>query len=340
MIKLSKFVLLLLCLTLVGCASRDSFSFIEYSRNPAKYDASDTLPSWGANDQQALQFSSNVVRRLRARANGSRVTREISNSAQVAMAGIGGAGAAFNLSKSALAVLGLGSAGIPEFQGIFNAKGHAEAYTDAARMIETAQNDYYAHNQKPSSGELTQNGVSLIQRTQASVHIVEKVLSGRIPSIIEMQQATEPMSATGARKTSPGEAVNHISATGVGLKAKAPLPSASPREERDVNARSARPEELPPEVVRDQRRLRSWVYEHQNGKDFERLRKFMTDTSGTPNVPDAELGDQVREMIFDATTVPTLRPLLAAAGLAPGTIPEPPVKKKKKPPLPAAGQRE
>ena len=215
MIKLSKFVLLLLCLTLVGCASRDSFSFIEYSRNPAKYDAPDTLPNWGANDQQALQFSSNVVRRLRARANGSRVTREISNSAQVAMAGIGGAGAAFNLSKSALAVLGLGSAGIPEFQGIFNAKGHAEAYTDAARMIETAQNDYYAHNQKPSSGELTQNGVSLIQRTQASVHIVEKVLSGRIPSIIEMQQATEPMSSTGARTTSPGAAVNHIGAAGV-----------------------------------------------------------------------------------------------------------------------------
>lgn len=329
----------LLCLVLVGCASRDSFSFIEYSRNPAKYDAPDTPRDWRASDQQALQFSSNVVRRLRARANGARVTREISSSAQVAMAGIGGAGAAFSLSKSALAVLGLGSAGIPEFQGIFNAKGHAEAYTDAARMIETAQNDYYAHNQKPSPRELTQNGVSLIQRTQASVHIVEKVLSGRIPSIIEMQQATEPMSSIGARTTSPGEAVNHISATGVGLKMKAPLPPASPREERDVNARSARTKELAPEVVRDQRRLRSWVFEQENVKEFARLRKFITDTSGTPNLPDAELGDQVREMIFDATTVPTLRPLLAAAGLAPGTIPEPPVKKKK-PPLPAAGQRE
>jgi hypothetical protein len=206
---------LFLCLALSGCVvNRDRFSFVEYSRDPTKYGAPTTTTAWQPSDQQALAFSSNVAKIFRAKCAGSRVTREVSGSTQVAMAGLAGTSAAFNFSKSGLAVLGLGSSLIPSFQNIFNAKGRAESYADAVRLIETAQNDYLAHNQKPSKDELTQNGVTLIQRTQATIHILEKTLASRLPSIIELQQATEAMSKKGATKTPAGEAYNHIGATG------------------------------------------------------------------------------------------------------------------------------
>ena len=201
---------------MVGCSSADKFSFVEYSRNPSQYDAPGAAPRWGATDQQALQFSSNVARLLRAKATGARMTRDVSNSLQVSMAALAGANSAFGFSDRSLAVLGLGSALIPDVQGIFNAQGRGDAYLDAVRLIETAQGAYMAHNQQPSATELTQNGATLIQRTQASVHVVEKVLSGRVPTIVDLEQATEAMSDVGAFETNPGPAFNHIEPTGLG----------------------------------------------------------------------------------------------------------------------------
>jgi len=222
MINVPKWIAPLLCLALAGCASHDRFSFVEYSRNPAKYDPKDSSRQWAPNDEQALQFSSNVVRLLRAKASGARITREVSNAAQVTFSGLAGASPVFGFSDRTLAVLGLGGALTPDFQGIFNAKGRAEAYSDAVRLIETAQSAYLAHNQQPTEDKLTQNGATVIQRTQASVHIVEKVLSGRVPTIIDLEQATEKMSAAGAKATNAGVAHNLVEADGTKPETRVP----------------------------------------------------------------------------------------------------------------------
>ena len=66
----------------------------------------------------------------------SRITREVSATAQVGLAAFGGVGAAYNRTKTTLTVLGLASAGILQLQGIFDAKGRAEAYNQAAEKIQ------------------------------------------------------------------------------------------------------------------------------------------------------------------------------------------------------------
>ncbi|MFN0080530.1 MAG: hypothetical protein ACKVY0_29025 [Prosthecobacter sp.] len=232
--------LVLVCALLSSCVvNRDRFSFVEYSRNPAKYNGGQAFQAWQPSDQLALAYSSNVVAIFRAKATGARVTRELSGSTQVAMSALAGTTAAFNFTKSGIAVLGLGSSLIPTFQGIFNAKGRAEAYADAVRLIETAQADYWSHNQKASDNELTQNGVTLIQRTQATIHVVEKTLSGRIPTIIDLQQATEPMSEVGAKTTQAGTAHNHIPATGKLPELREPTPPNPDGSQPAVASRSA-----------------------------------------------------------------------------------------------------
>lgn len=209
----------LICVTLLfalaACASTDKYSFIGYGKQPST--AGPNLETVVLNDQLALLYASNVATVLRCRFTGARITREISSSLQVILAGLAGAGAVFNFGETTLAVLGLGSAAIPEFQGIFNAKGRAECYQDAVRLIEEAQIDYLAHNQQPSSTALTQNGVTLFQRVTSSIHVVEKTLTGHLPSIQDMQKATERMSPAGAKKTAAGATpANLIPADGSG----------------------------------------------------------------------------------------------------------------------------
>lgn len=134
---------------------------------------------------------------------------------QIGMAGTAGAAGPFGLGAEALAALGLGSAAIPELQRIFNASGRSQVYQEAVRLIEEALVDYYAHNPTPKDTELTPNGVTLIQRVSASIHVVEKTLVGQLPTVQEMAQATERMTASGAVPHRAGdEPPNLINARG------------------------------------------------------------------------------------------------------------------------------
>jgi hypothetical protein len=204
----------LICVTLsfalAACTTSDQYSFLHYGRTPASNATNLETPV--LSDQLALLYASNVATILRSRFTGARITREISSSLQVILAGLAGAGAALNFGETTLAVLGLGSAAIPEFQGIFNAKGRAECYQDAVRLIEEAQIEYLAHNQQPRPDVLTQNGVTVFQRVTASIHVVEKTLAGHLPSVEDMQKATERMSKKGATPTAPGAALNNLTA--------------------------------------------------------------------------------------------------------------------------------
>jgi len=196
--------------TLAACAS-DKYSFIRYGQtvdpNTGHYD-SRYDPQ--LTDVVALNYASSVVTILRAKYTGARITREVSSTAQLGLAAAAAYGAAFNYSKSTLAVLGLASAGIPELQRLFGAKERAQMYQDAIRLIEEAEIEYLALNQKPSGTFLTQNGVTLLQRVTASIHLVEKTLAGNLPSAADMQKATERMSETGAKKTAAGATPSNV----------------------------------------------------------------------------------------------------------------------------------
>jgi len=200
-------IAVLLCVSFASCAS-DQYSFIDYSQqvdpHTGQYNSARALK---LSDALALNYASSVAALLRAKYTGARITREISTTAQLGLAAAAAYGAAFNYSKSTLAVLGLASAGVPELQRIFGAKERAQTYQDAIRLIEEAQIEYLALNQQPSADVLTQNGVTLLQRVTASIHVVEKTLAGNLPTVEDMQKATEQMSRNGAKPTSPGDPV-------------------------------------------------------------------------------------------------------------------------------------
>jgi hypothetical protein len=211
MIKVSKLLRLFLCFALTACTTVDKYSFIRYGQTPDQttnqFDPTAIPP---LSDVLALNYASSVASILRCKFNGARIAREISSTAQVALAAFAGAGAAFHWSATTITALGLGSAGIPELQKIFDAKGRAQVYQDAVRLIEEAEIEYLALNQRPSPTVLTQNGVTLFQRVTASIHVVEKTLAGNLPSVKDMQQATEPMTETGATRTAAGSTPSNL----------------------------------------------------------------------------------------------------------------------------------
>jgi hypothetical protein len=214
MIKVPKLLTSFLCFALSACTTVDKYSFIRYGQSPDQttnqFDPTAIPP---LSDVLALNYASSVASILRCKFNGARIAREISSTAQVGLAAFAGAGAAFNWSASTITALGLGSAGIPELQKIFDAKGRAQVYQDAVRLIEEAEIEYLALNQRPLPNVLTQNGVTLFQRVTASIHVVEKTLAGNLPSVQDMQKATEPMSKEGALPTTAGEpAFNNLPA--------------------------------------------------------------------------------------------------------------------------------
>jgi hypothetical protein len=225
MIRVPKLPTVFLCFALTACTTIDKYSFIRYGQTPNQtthqFEATAIPP---LSDVLALNYASSVASILRCKFNGARIAREISSTAQVALAAFAGAGAAFHYSASTVTALGLGSAGIPELQKIFDAKGRAQAYQDAVRLIEEAEIEYLALNQRPSPTVLTQNGVTLFQRVTASIHVVEKTLAGNLPSVEDMQKATERMSESGATKTAAGSTPSNL----IPANGKAPIRKLEP----------------------------------------------------------------------------------------------------------------
>jgi hypothetical protein len=162
--------------------------------------ASNGVPS----DVLIMSFADNVMIIFDAKSTGSRYAREASSTAQVALAGIIGASSAFKLGARTIAGLGIGAAGIPELQRIFDARGRADTYEEAANQIRIGIGEYLAFN-GPATNELTPNGVTLYKRVIANIHLVEKTINGHLPTPQDMAQAIEEMSTKGATPHQPGE---------------------------------------------------------------------------------------------------------------------------------------
>lgn len=243
-------MILAFCFLLSNCATGDRYSFLEFAEDPVRFGGPKAADALQPSDQLALKYAKTVAAILRSKSKGARMTHEASSSAQVLLAAIVGANEAFNLSSSSLAVLGFGSAITPKIEDIFNPSGRGEAYTDAVRLIEEAQGEFLFYNQSPSQHTLTQNGVILVQRVQSSIHVVEKTLSGRLPTLLDMEQATAPMSAQGSGSARVFSGINdhapgYITATGnVAMPELRPVRNLTVERERELEDEARRQREI------------------------------------------------------------------------------------------------
>ena len=203
MVRASKCIALTLCFSLSACTA-PRYSFVGMGRTLDSSGNYDPQIAPKFSDALAINFADSVATLLRSKFTGARIADEVGRTAQIILAGLAGATAAFDFGASTVAALGLSSAAIPELQRIFNARGRSQVYQDAVRLIEEAEIEYLSFNQDPSDTILTQNGVTLFQRVTATIHVVEKTLTGTIPTVDDMLKATERMSQAGATRTRPG----------------------------------------------------------------------------------------------------------------------------------------
>ncbi|MDB6152024.1 MAG: hypothetical protein JWL90_477 [Chthoniobacteraceae bacterium] len=288
-----------LCLALAGCANTDKLTFFNYGINPNPGARAPEFPmiAPSVSDGLAINYANSMQIVMRSNATGSRIAREVSSTAQVALAAFGGVGAAFNYSSTTLAILGLGSAGVPELQRIFNAKARAEIYTQAAEMIQDSVFDYYSYNPRPSSTDFTPNGLTLVKNVSAALSLVENTLIGQLPSQRQMLRAVEEMSIEGTRRQNPRLAPVNSRA----FRIKAPLPESSRPQVYNPADIAGNPDRVPVDVQEDQRRIARWISDKQAAKDFEALQLFVQ-RAVKETLTGSAAASRARRLVRDATT--------------------------------------
>src|SRR4029077_269374 len=196
-----------LSLGLEACAT-DTTTFLKYGNprsNAALPPREQLMAAPAVSDGLAINYANSVEIIMRCKATQNRITREVSATAQVGLAAFGGIGAAYNWSKTTLTVLGLASAAIPQLQGIFDAKGRAEGFNQAAEKIQDGVLEYYAHNSRPSSVYFTPNGLTLVNRVASAINLVNDTINGHLPSQASMQKAVQQMRSEGTTVQNPQE---------------------------------------------------------------------------------------------------------------------------------------
>lgn len=199
---------LLLCVALAGCASLDKYSYETF-----RPDQTDPGAGVARSDALALIYADYVAKLLEGRSTGARITREASDSS-LAIAGIiTTAHETLKISAETLAQIGVGVLIVRELQGIFNARGRSEAFADAAYLIRQAQAEYRAFNPNPSPTFMTENGATLVRRVDSALYAARKTLIGRMPTLVDLQQAHQKMSEAGATRRGPGQPETLVTAT-------------------------------------------------------------------------------------------------------------------------------
>lgn len=205
-----RYLALFLSVALAGCASLDKYSFETFGR-PKR---SETYANNARSDELALIYADYVAQLLEGRSTGARVTREISDSSLAVGGAVLAATETLQISAETVAGMGVGAVIIRELQKIFNAGGRSEAFSDAAYLIRQAQGEYRQYNPNPSPDRLTENGAILISRVNAAVHAARKSMNGRMPGLLDLKQATQPMTRDGARRESSGTPQTIFTAAG------------------------------------------------------------------------------------------------------------------------------
>lgn len=212
---------LLLCVAVAGCAPLNKYSFETFSPQPAH-----TVPGLTRSDLLALIYADYVARLLEGRSTGARITRELSDSSLAVGGALLAAKETLEISAEAVAHMGVGIVIVQQLQKIFNAGGRSEAFADAAYLIRQAQNEYRQFNPNPSPTTMTENGAILVSRVDGAVYAAQKTLTGRLPALLDLKQATQPMTKKGAERESFGTPRTMFNAAG-----DAPLPTGITKED-------------------------------------------------------------------------------------------------------------
>jgi hypothetical protein len=158
-------------------------------------------------DALAVNYANGVESIFRARATGARYTREASDAVIAGLSALTAAAGALSWGTTTVTALGLGSSGMAAFTGIFNAKARTNAYSDAAKQIHAAVQQYLLSrglNSDPQDTDslipqngLTATGWALVLTVQTNIDLVDSVLNGHLPS----QNQTEPSTLPGALRS-------------------------------------------------------------------------------------------------------------------------------------------
>jgi hypothetical protein len=211
------------CVALAGCASLDKYSYETF-----RPDQTDPGAGVARSDALALIYADYVAKLLEGRSTGARLTRELSDSSLAIASTLTAAHETLKISAETLAIMGTGVLIVRDLQGIFNARGRSEAFADAAYLIRQAQAEYRGFNPEPSADYMTENGATLVRRVDSALYAARKTLIGRMPTLVDLQQAHQAMTESGASRKPPGTPTSLVTATG-----EPPLPQATipPRNE-------------------------------------------------------------------------------------------------------------
>lgn len=157
------------------------------------------------NDQRIVECAERVKMILRERYNNARLARTGGGAIQVLTAAVSSilTGVAGANAITAATILSGTSAIIPEMSEVIEAKGRAEAYTDALKTIERAEAAYLKTIAKTQKGKINQAvvtpaGAELYDKVRVSIAVMEARLSAQLPSIEELQKlVSKPLSLSG-----------------------------------------------------------------------------------------------------------------------------------------------
>jgi hypothetical protein len=204
-----RYFALLLCVAVAGCAPLNKYSFETFSPPPGHVGE-----GVGRSDLLALIYSDYVARLLEGRSTGARFIREASDSSLAVGGALLAAKETLEISAETVAHMGVGIVIVQQLQKIFNAGGRSEAFADAAYLIRQAQNEYRQYNPEPSRAYMTENGAILVSRVDAAVYAAQKTLTGRLPALLDLKQATQRMTKDGATRKSSGTPKTMFNAAG------------------------------------------------------------------------------------------------------------------------------
>ena len=259
---------LIVCLLLGACSS-DPETFLTYTqRKTGEGGKFNPQAAPKRTDALALNYANGVEAGFRAKSNGARAARESSDTALAGFAAFAGAAQTLAIGASGVSSMGLASGGIVALRTIFDAKGRATAFGEAAERIHAAIKDYGAYNLNDVSPDyLTPNGWTLANVVQSNIDIVNKILNGHLPAPQALAQASEKMTKAGATRQRIGATpVNNIPAASIGEQTA----YLQPRITTYPQPAAFSPKGVPPDVRKGRSALSEQVVLLRGSKDISR----------------------------------------------------------------------
>lgn len=166
-------------------------------------------------DKVVLNYTDSVKRLLASKCDRASLARYGSAATQTTLSTLAGAASTAGWATSTASGLGLGATYIFGLGNIIDAKGHSQAYEQALTAVQAAEANFYFYqlhmgfkpvngkmavdtsdvphvdeNEIPSDSKLTPDGETLYYRVTKIVKVLDDVLSGKIPNLEDLKDAS------------------------------------------------------------------------------------------------------------------------------------------------------